>query len=35
MFSLTAGFLVMKNEWLSDEDWDEFLKKVHRNKEAA
>jgi hypothetical protein len=35
MFSLTAGFLVMKNEWLSDEDWDEFLLKVHRNKEAA
>lgn len=33
--SLTVGFSVLNNEWLSDKDWDEFLKKVHSGKEAA
>lgn len=35
MLTLTVGFALFKDEWLSDEDWDEFLEKVHSDKEAA
>ncbi len=34
--TLTIGFVVLKDQWLSQEDWDDFTKKIEElNKEAA
>lgn len=30
VLTLTIGFVVLKDEWLSDNDWDDFLLKVKR-----
>lgn len=32
MATLTVGFAVFQNEWLSDQDWENFLERVKKNK---
>lgn len=34
MLTLTVGYVVFQNEWLTDKDWNDFLEKVKKNKEA-
>lgn len=35
MFTLNLGFVLFKNEWLTEKEWDEFVEKVKSIKEAA
>lgn len=33
MLTLTVGFVVFQDDWLSAKDWDDFLETVKKNKE--
>ncbi|ERJ79528.1 hypothetical protein HMPREF1987_02365 [Peptostreptococcaceae bacterium oral taxon 113 str. W5053] len=34
MLTLTVGYYLLQKEWLSEEDWKSFLKRVKKNGEA-
>ena len=34
MLTLTVGYVIFQDEWLTDEDWNNFLEKVKKNKEV-
>lgn len=33
MLTLTVGYVVFQNEWLTEKDWNDFLERVKKNKE--
>jgi len=35
MLTLTVGFMLLRSEWLSDKDWDEFLAAIANDREGA